>query len=79
MRYGTPGKTPLYYVGGEECSMYFFVNEDGRGTASSWVTGRAAFKLKQELKLLYKKDKKKFVKRVKELHKEYSKNENTIF
>lgn len=45
MEVGAYNKLPHYAVIGESVDFYIWINEDGRGEASHWIKGNAAFKL----------------------------------
>ena len=68
MKIGNHNKLPQYSVHGVDTRMYLWINEDGRGKASSWFSGRNAFKMWHELEAAFKKDKKLFIKLVKDYH-----------
>ncbi len=68
MEVGKYNKLPHYSVHGSRTNMYVWVNEDGYGTASKWIVGKKAFRLYNQLQLLYKNDRKAFVELVKHIH-----------
>lgn len=68
MEVGKYNKLPHYAVHGEKTCMYLWVNEDGRGSASGWIKGNDAFRLWNKLQILFKKDKKEFIKLLKNYH-----------
>ncbi len=59
MEHGTHNKLPHYSVVGSSVNFYVWVNEDGRGSSSTWIKGRAD--LWHKLQRLYKKDRKAFI------------------
>ena len=68
MEIGSYNKFPHYSVHGDKTSMYLWVNEDGRGSASEWIKGREAFQLWNDLQSIFKNDKKEFVEMLKKHH-----------
>lgn len=70
METGSYNKLPHYAVIGEPQNFYVWVNEDGRGSASSWLKGKAFFNEYHNLKKILKKNKDEFKKRVIKLHEE---------
>ena len=65
---GAHNKLPNYSVHGDKTNMYLWVNEDGKGSSSEWITGRVAFQLWNNLQFRYKNDKKGFVGLLKKHH-----------
>ena len=47
---GAYNKLPHYAVIGEPVDFYIWINEDGRGDASQWIKGNAAFNLYYKLR-----------------------------
>lgn len=68
MEIGKYNKLPHYSVHGTKTQLYVWVNEDGRGSASEWITGHTAFRLYNQLSLLHKKDRNAFIELVKQTH-----------
>ena len=68
MEIGTFSKLPHYSVVGDKTRLYIWVDEDGRGSNSKWITGYIAFQLWNELKAKFKKDKLGFVELLKKQH-----------
>ena len=65
---GNSIKLPHYAVVGTEVDLYLWVNESGRGTRSTWIKGNNAHKLWAVLSASLIKDKKTFIKILKEEH-----------
>lgn len=47
---GNPFNLPHYSIIGMPTDFYIWINEDGRGDASSWIKGTVAFNLYYKLK-----------------------------
>ena len=71
---GAYNKLPHYAVIGPPTAFYVWVNEDGRGVSSNWITGSNAFNKWHLLKRYKAKDKAKFVSCLKELFLENEKS-----
>ncbi len=74
MNIGSYDKLPQYSVHGEKNKFYLWINEDGKGMASEWITGRVAFQLYHELKSRFKKNKNEFIELLKLHHKDNKKD-----
>jgi len=70
IEFGKWDKLPHYAVVGNSTCMYMWVNEDGRGSASEWIKGTAAFESYNKMMKLKKAD---CIDSIKALHKEYTK------
>lgn len=68
MKIGRWDKLPQYEVIGEKNRFYLWVEDDSGCSASNWIVGRDAFRLYNKLNGLFKKDKKAFIKLLKEQH-----------
>ena len=68
MEIGSFNKLPHYAVVGDKTRLYIWVDEDGRGSNSKWITGRIAFQLWSELETRFKKDKSAFIELLKKQH-----------
>ena len=62
---GNYNNLPHYNIIGEPTAFYVWVNEDGKGTASNWITGREAFRIWHKLRAIKKKN--EFIREIKKL------------
>lgn len=74
MEVGNWNKLPHYTVVGTPTKFYVWVNENGKGSSSTWLSGKEAFAKWFELKRYFKSNKQQFIALIKTIHQSSTRN-----